>query len=356
MKKRNASIDLLRCILLFGVLMLHTCVHGLGIGNLKLTTGYSYLIIFLVGTFNIAVDTFFIISGYFHSKFKPKKAIEYVVMASVYAGIMYIVSCLIQGKSFSALLLASRIILGFKEYWFLVAYLVIFMFSDFINRLFENLSNGDFCRFIVIFTIINTLFGFLLDINAYGNGFTAISMFYCYSMGYAARRFDLANKTSKVTNIIGYILPTVITVCSALILIRDNRQEAALKILTDYRSPLMIIASLSLFLMFAVNIHITDKKLSEKICKAGASAFAVYLITDAADIQKLIFLPVVKSARLGVPSVILLIEILIYAAALFSVCIAVDIIRKKLYTKAEKFVIFLVNMRTKKQSDFNILK
>ena len=140
-KKRNSEVDLLRCILMIFVVIIHVMAHGLKIGNLAtgtyVETKYTPVMIVMLGFSVVAVDAFFMISGYFHSRFKLRKLIEYVLMGAIYAMLMYLISRIILGQPIIIRSVAQRLLQGFHAYWFLNVWLIIFIFADYINIFFN---------------------------------------------------------------------------------------------------------------------------------------------------------------------------------------------------------------------------
>ena len=343
-KKRNSEVDLLRCILMIFVVIIHVMAHGLKIGNLAtgtyVETKYTPVMIVMLGFSVVAVDAFFMISGYFHSRFKLRKLIEYVLMGAIYAMLMYLISRIILGQPIIIRSVAQRLLQGFHAYWFLNVWLIIFIFADYINIFFNELSDAELKKFVVVYTIVNLYFGFVVDCNSYGSAFSVVAMFYCYTLGYTARRFKLEIQRFK-NNEFGllYIIGSVLSCCICFGLLKYGKQELAHRVITDYRSPLIVISALGIFLFFLNKIKIKNDKLEEAIVKWGGQTFAVYLITDAIDVWDIIFQPIVYLTKKNMNLVIFVCGIIVYVLLLFIVSICVDFIRKYMYNLIERKII-----------------
>jgi len=116
--KRNTSIEVYRCVLMFGIVLLHCCSQG----PLVLLTPYRLCMACVTG--------FIFISGYFGIKFSWSKVFSLIATAVICAGISF---------------LGERILhlppcgYGFWEYlitgnWFLWAYVVLMMFAPLMER------------------------------------------------------------------------------------------------------------------------------------------------------------------------------------------------------------------------------
>ena len=165
-------------------------------------------------------------------------------------------------------------------------------------------------------------------------------MFYCYTLGYTARRFKLEIQRFK-NNEFGllYIIGSVLSCCICFGLLKYGKQELAHRVITDYRSPLIVISALGIFLFFLNKIKIKNDKLEEAIVKWGGQTFAVYLITDAIDVWDIIFQPIVYLTKKNMNLVIFVCGIIVYVLLLFIVSICVDFIRKYMYNLIERKII-----------------
>lgn len=124
--KRNNSIEVLRCLLMFGIVLLHCCSQG----PIKLMILYRLCMSCVTG--------FVFISGYFGIKFSWQKLVALIATAIYCAAISFGGECLLGlgGSDF-----------GFWEYlisgnWFLWAYMCLMMFAPMIERAFGNSTGG----------------------------------------------------------------------------------------------------------------------------------------------------------------------------------------------------------------------
>ncbi|MCD8011868.1 MAG: acyltransferase [Lachnospiraceae bacterium] len=283
-KERNASIDLLRIVLMLGVLIIHTCAHGLGLSKLSEGTytgnQYSYLLIVMQSFSIVAVDVFFIISGYFTGELKARKIVEFYIMGGLYCSLAYVVSTIAGYNTFSILSFGRRALQGFTNYWFLTAYVIIFLFSPFIVKLLDSLDDKQLKRLILTYVLVNTLFGYLLSSVTYGSGFSVDAMLFCYILGYGIRRFNWTfSCKDKSVNFLCYLVPVVFISAFGCAAYSIGKQEFSYQIFDDYRNPIIIFASVACFCLFARSIKIKNASIAKIVTEAGGG-YAGSLLND----------------------------------------------------------------------------
>lgn len=295
--------------------------------------------IVLLALSTVSVNLFFLMSGYFHSRFRLGKLIELLVMASVYSCIDYAVICLLGYHEFSVLGLGRRFILGLENYWFLVAYIVIYCFSPYIVRLLDSLQDNEIRKLVLVYGIINTILGFILDDSVYGSAFSVLPMMFVYILGYYIGRCGRSFKIRKVNlNGISYLAISAIIAGFALILLYFGKQKLAYRVLCDYRNPLLIISACGLFLFFKNDVRIKNMKLQRAISWVAVSVFAIYLITDCPDVHYYIFTPLTRLAGNNISIILMIGCIVAYIVGMSIVCIMVDKVRKEIHMKISYLV------------------
>lgn len=116
--RRNASIEVFRCVLMFGIVLLHCCSQG----PLKIMAPYRLCMSCVTG--------FVFISGYFGIRFSWGKVLSLILTAVVCAAISFAGEQVLHlspcGFSFYEYLVTGN--------WFLWAYVVLMMFSPLLER------------------------------------------------------------------------------------------------------------------------------------------------------------------------------------------------------------------------------
>lgn len=99
----------------------------------------------------------------------------------------------------------------------------------------------------------------------------------------------------------------------------------------SYANPLVIIGSVSLFLIF-MDFNITSIKLIKFIKITANSTLAVYLLTDHIEVQRHIYDPILFfSQKLSNDNYFLV--VVVYSLLLYICCLVIDIIRKRFLGK-----------------------
>lgn len=136
--KRDNGIDLLRIVLMFMIVMGHMFTHT-NIRTLTEAFSVKWYIIWLIQTITIcSVDCFIIISGYYgcESKFHLSK-IKTLWGKTIFYSVV-ITGILLSTKAFKmsggTLLNAFFPVLR-NEYWFITTYILLYIFTPFLNRL-----------------------------------------------------------------------------------------------------------------------------------------------------------------------------------------------------------------------------
>lgn len=124
--KRNASVEVYRCVLTFGIVLLHVICQGgycqRGLDRILLS----------------CVDGFVFISGYYGIRFSVRKILS-IVSIGIFCAI--VVACMEANSIYEVVCSASKILVS-SQYWFLWAYVILVIFSPIIEMAFQALHNN----------------------------------------------------------------------------------------------------------------------------------------------------------------------------------------------------------------------
>lgn len=213
------------------------------------------------------VNMFLLISGYFGLKLKWKSILNiYMLLISVTIP-FYLVSCIIKMNDFSLISLLGKFLAISKSGYFVECYLLLMFFSPVFNSFIEK-QGKNIIAWVFLFWVIEVYFDFLLhDVDlGFQNGYSFIHFALIYMIGrslniYKERLFHIKN--SRYISI--YLFSTFAIL--AIYIFLD------MKSVYDYSSPLNLIATCSLFIIFARMTF---------YCKwinwIASSTFAVYII------------------------------------------------------------------------------
>lgn len=202
MKIRKSNFEIMRIISMLFIIIWHIILYGKYLHSASGSTlVYIKIILFLCV---VHVNSFVILTGYFQSKskFKLSKALSLVFQCIFYSFVIYIVmiklGIITDYNKVSILkhLLPSTI----GDYWFMAFYLVLYIFSDYINKFVDNLSKGEFKTFLIIgfivLSIINSISGGSIVENT---GYNFYHFIYLYMIGAYLRKYPL-NKSYHFKN------------------------------------------------------------------------------------------------------------------------------------------------------------
>ena len=183
-EKRNYGIDLLRIILEILIFSNHAIYHGFYTYANELAVGHRIEFNAIWTLANPAVNCFFIIFGYFGIKCNKKKLISF--LTSVYtSAILLFTVALCLGEVDSIIVVVFKALMPWEIWWFIAAYFILMLLSDFINEMLIGMSADRLRNFVFIFTLINILQSCILQGRVWSNGYSFLQAyrnageFYC---------------------------------------------------------------------------------------------------------------------------------------------------------------------------------
>lgn len=157
---RCSNFELLRILCVFGIVSMHTfgAFYNSATG---LTLVYG---VFINSLFNTCVSIFMLISGYFGISFSLKKYLKLELEVLFYSILSLFIICIIS-NSYSLKEVAAACVPVFSgEYWYMTTYMLLMIFSDYINKIPEKMSKKEFEKLIVliffVFSVIPTVVQF----------------------------------------------------------------------------------------------------------------------------------------------------------------------------------------------------
>ncbi|MDY6429651.1 MAG: acyltransferase [Bacilli bacterium] len=182
-KIRNSAFELLRVIAIIFIIISHYCFHGAR--NDPNILPYNMIIACNLSLGNIGVAIFMMISGYFLRKSQKvnvmhmvKLILEYYFYIILGYGLSF---ALVPGKTFDSNEFLRVIFpLFFEESWFVPAYLLVYLFHPFINKIFTESNYKSAFTFIVLITVVWSIVPTFTTAQFFLNGFISVFCFYCY--------------------------------------------------------------------------------------------------------------------------------------------------------------------------------
>ena len=285
-KERNLGIDLLKLVLALMIVVNHSIGHGLEQYDAALYENSKIALGFLWGVCNPAVNVFFIISGYFLIKRSVNKFIVLLEPQLILA----IIYLLVFGFTIKKAIL--NILFPWENWWFITTYLILFVLSPYINKIIETLSDKEILKFVISFSFINLLQGYIFKGNLWGNGFSFAHAMNMYLIGIVLYKYREILREKNKNHIFYLIVYVICSVIMALLKIYFNTELG--EMIDTYNNPLVVIQAICMFEFF-VNLEIKTKRFN--IDMFSKTALMVYLITDYPEIRQYIFLPMIAVVR-----------------------------------------------------------
>lgn len=343
--KRLSNFELMRIVSMFLIVIWHVIMHGKMFANtssesikniLKLI---QYIII-------IHVNSFVLLSGYFQSKskFRIGKFLDLIMEVLFYLTLILIVGNFIGLPIYCTnfVRLYNYYLSCIDGYWFINCYLIVYIFSDYINKFISSLNYKEYKKFLIIGFVIFSIVPFLCGGKILNNiGYNFYSFIYLYILGAFLRIYPIneCKKLKNISNIWYFIILICIFFSCPLIryfilflvfnfkninFVNDLYIKISYSSLS-YFSPLVIVQSLCYFEFFR-NLKFKSKFVNF----ISRYVFGVYLLHENVYIRGFIY----KFLKIDVfygTSFKHVLYCFVCAIMIFLFCIFVDIFRKAIF-------------------------
>lgn len=345
--ERNSNIELLRIVLMFMVILLHFNNGTMG-GAFNYVTDNTInsFILYLLESFSIcAVNCFMIISGYFlafNRTVKLSKIFDLLFVVILYRLFDYLLSI---GLSYNVFSIKSLIACFIPTNYFAIFYIITYIFSPYISKLFDNLSNKNQNTLMIFSILIFVLLPTFIDLvgnigfnlngispistNGNGNGYTVVQFFISLLIGIYIRRNEVKINT--------FVLLCIYLVSSIVMTLFIHKFSS----LYNYCSIFTVINAVCLFLLFnKLNF------VSKTVNFVSKSVFPIYCIHVGFSVNELWKKYFIRPEYIEGSIINMLICTLVSVLVMFLVCLIVDIIvrytiniaKNKLLTKLPKII------------------
>lgn len=267
---RNSSIELYRIIAMLFVVIVHC--NGWLVGGIPTDFDETNISVFRISQATIqaitctCVNMFLLISGYFGLKLKWKSILNiYMLLISI--SIPFYLLSIFLGETFSVRQFLSRFMAFSRSGYFVECYLLLMFFSPVLNAFIEKLGKN-ILLWVLLFWGIEIYFEFVLHDGDLGfmRGYSFIHFVLIYMIGRTLSLYKgLLFQINKGKYLIIYILSTITILFLYIILDLSSA--------FSYSSPFNIIATCSLFMLFAKTTYY-----NRWINWVASSTFAVYII------------------------------------------------------------------------------
>ena len=328
MKARDSRIELLRIICMFFIVLSHFSLYGNWYG----TNDFSSLETVRTLLFNplgaAAAVCFFIITGYFSVKkesfkSKEKKSISKFVnvwtQTFFYSSIIGIILFFTKKVGLVSLL-KSFLPLTLSEYWFVTCYLLLMIFSPYLDLIGDKLSNRSFLRLLIILS--------LLQIPALLKN-AIVNQFFLALLGYFSGKYIYLNKEKfeKIRKRFLCSLLIIIYLIDLLSIFVMRSIGVQFQRSGHFTGYLLAFCFAVCMFLLAINTKAFSNRLINEVAK---SVFGVYLITEQSGFRDILWGKILNVGQFQ-SSFLFPLQGIIVTFLVYIGCISIDFVRRKIF-------------------------
>lgn len=291
---------------MFLIVLHHFFVHGVfgqSAGNIVITNNVKINILvsdFLSMGGKIGVDIFVMITGYFMIKtsFKLKSLVSLMLQTWFYGFLISMILVLFHVESISKIEILRTLFPNLaSEYWFVSAYIALYLLIPFLNKLIVSLSEHQYLYLLGVLILLNFIIANVPE-NLFGSNvgrFVTLYIIGAYIRTHQDYLIRLIHLPFKLA-LTGIMLGTLSILSIFVLGIKMDSYSILLDsshfVINDPSIPCLLIA-LAIFLI-AISRKPWENRTINSL--AGAS-FAVYLISDQSGMRKFLWLSLFKPAE-----------------------------------------------------------
>lgn len=289
---RQANLELLRCVAMMMVIVL----HYLGKGNLLIDPKWQMLypaewLAWLLESFCIvAVNVYMFISGYFlcTSAFKPSRLVQLwlqVWMYSVAFGLIGALTGVMAETDFDTHFILTLIFpVSMNHYWFMTAYIFLYILLPFLGLAVKKMTKRQLQIAVLLLLFVFSIQKSVLPVRLETDGLGYDCLWYICVFAAAAyvRRFGVPFLEKRARGIILYVVCCLL-IFGSIVGLRwmyrhTGRLEQMIKMCTEYNHILPFLAAVGLFAAF--------RRMKVKgwfasfVCKIAPYTLGIYLLHE----------------------------------------------------------------------------
>lgn len=323
--KRDSNLEILRIISILLIIAHHYVIYG-GLNNIDFGINTIITKLLICGG-KIGVNCFVLISGYFliNSKFKIEKLLKLILEVVFYSIIITIILVAFNKISINIVALIKSILpVIFGKYWFITAYVGLYIFSPFINKFIRTLTKEKYKVFLIISTIILVIIPMFTTADFIFSNF--IWMIYIYMIGAYIQLYPNKHTEYKKKALLYSIICYVTIITISIIMVYLGQKIAFIGKGSNYfakeNSIFVLLCSIFLFIYFK-NLKIKYNKFVNII---ASTSFGIYCIHENNFMRDIIWKQVLQTDKF-VNSNILIFHAIYSIIIVFSVCAIIDLLR-----------------------------
>lgn len=347
-RKRLANMELLRIIAMMMVVMLHYLSKGKVLPALTgELTGNGYAA-WILETFSIvAVNVYMLISGFFlvESGFKVKRLVQLlcqVLFYSILIPLVLLAMGIMEPKDLNLYQLLVYIFPNqMLQYWFVTAYVIMYLFSPFLSAAVKSMSKKQLqCSIFMLllfFSISKSVIPVRLEADNLGNDglwFLCVYLIAAYMRLYGIKWFSTGRKSflAYVACVAGMF---TLTMGVRFVYLQTGQLEYFIQTVYGYNHILNLLAAISLFYGFFY-WKLQEGLFARIVCRIAPYTFGVYLLHEQVELRYR--WPVWIGASGEGNVLVFVLRAFGCVLAVFAIGIIVDMLRGILFGAVEKLL------------------
>ena len=274
---------------------------------------------------HVGVVCFILISGYFRIRPSSRGLLMLLGILFVYS-LPGIVSGIRHAESAYDILHSIQFV-SHSEFWFVKAYVALYLLSPLLNSFFDHSSIRGQWYLLGAFALITIYYGYFAKEVSYSEGKNVLHFMLIYQVGHMLQVYSSKWKALTLNRLVGgYLLLN--TVLVILFLLTRGVGDMLWKLCFPYNSPVLILNAALLFVIFGrMEFH------SHSVNRLAGHCFAIYLIHGLPLIISAIERPVINGIfhRTGDNLLATIPLLFVLACLIMVVCMAIDSLFRPLW-------------------------
>ena len=339
-EERNYALDLLRILSMLMIVFLHSNSHGgLFYPPESGLDGYVILSWAVEALCIVSVNVFVLISGYFlcEQSFRLSRVVRLIIQTVFYSWIISTVMIL-TGKSTVSIkeLLYSVFPVSFERYWFVTAYIGLYLLSPLLNKCLNLLTKRQHAASVAVLVVLMAVWSDLIPMSdpfGVGRGYGLIWFVVLYTIAaYIRKHLDVTKIRGALLTYFGASLVLLLMMLALYFLsqkISFLYEYSFYSYYVRYNATIVLVASVALFVAF-LKMRIESECAKHVIKVVAPLTLGVYLIHDNPWVRCVLWkawFPLGSMER----NLLLPLKTLGIVLLIFIVCIAIDYLRAKLF-------------------------
>lgn len=177
-KQRNSNVEMLRIVIMFGILLRHVTWHGFGLEDMtpNATIECGFMNSLCVSLFAPSVDLFVLVSGYFSIKLRTSSLVRMEIEALFYSYVLAVVMYfMFRDLGVPVYRVAFPVLC--RHWWFLSTYILLMFVAPVLNEGVKKLTERQHLMIILAMVVLNGI-GKLLCFEIGGSDFRSFVIVY----------------------------------------------------------------------------------------------------------------------------------------------------------------------------------